>query len=89
MSYEVDSKKTIPITEDIFKMLPVVRPVSLLVIIITVYIFWVSNWDAMIPLEETHQPLYALHALLYSPCKVVFFYPSSAVVEAITGYHRL
>lgn len=44
----------------------------------------------MIPLEETHQPLHALYALLYSSCKVVvfFFKPSSAVVEASTGYHR-
>lgn len=44
MSYEVDSKKTILITEDIFRMLPVVRTVSLPVIIITVsYILWNSN----------------------------------------------
>ncbi|NXC15913.1 SIA8F sialyltransferase, partial [Corythaeola cristata] len=49
MSYEVDSKKTILITEDIFKMLPVVRTVSLPVIIIAVsYIFWVSNRAAFI-----------------------------------------
>jgi len=44
MSYEVDSKKTILITEDVFKMLPVVRTVSLPVIIIGVLcIFGVSN----------------------------------------------
>lgn len=48
MSYEVDSKKTILITEDIFKMLPVVRTVSLAVIIIVVsYVFWVGNRAAL------------------------------------------
>lgn len=49
----------------------------------------------MISLEQTHQPLYALYALLYSPCKVFdfffFFSPSSAMVEAFTDIinHRL
>lgn len=44
MSYEVDSKKTILITEDIYRMLPVVRTVSLPVIILAVsHILWISS----------------------------------------------
>jgi len=69
MSYEVDSKKTILITEDIFRMLPVVRTVSLPVIVITVsYILWNSNRAALFLWKSP----FTLYAFPHSLCVTSF-----------------
>lgn len=92
MSYEVDSRKTILITEDIFKMLPVVRTVSLLVIVITVsYIYFglVIEMLWFLWKRPISPCMHFIHFFIHlARWCFVFFKPSSAVVEASTGYHR-